>query len=570
MTSGNSPSSRSAIFKTDDKNRVLILGLDGVSFDLLRPWLSEGHLPTLERLIRDGVKGDLESVVPPLSASAWTSFATGNNPGKHGIIDFVIPRTNSYEVSLASSETNVAKTFWELLSEKGKGVGIVGVPMTYPPSPVNGYMICSFMTPNLSSKYTYPAALKTELTSQGVPYLPTLRETHRSSHVGKFLAELALSTQERVASILYLLREKHVDLFCTVFQSPDLIQHELWRVLDEQHPKHDPKEAEEYGRAILDFFVQLDDYIAQIIEAMGKDVTVILMSDHGFGPATHFFYVNNWLLQEGFLVVKRNLLSRLKYLAFKMGFTPMNTFKILTSLKLAWLRQYVRFGRNYKEAKHIFFSFFDIDWEKTKAFAVGNYGQIYINLKGKRPKGFVEPGQEYEQLKVNISQKLHEIVDPTTGERVVDNVIASDELYSDDRFNHGPYLIPITRNGNYVSFGASDFGSNRIIEVIHGMSGYHRKNGILIMYGEHIQSGTTLDDAKLIDLAPTVLYTQGIPIPKEMDGKILTQAFTEDFLASNKPIFSEVSVSNEIVEESYTGEESDQLKERLRDLGYLA
>lgn len=515
--------------------KVLVLGLDGATFDLLGQWVEEGRLPTLEHLMRRGTAGELRSVVPPLSSAAWVSFATGKNPGKHGLFDFVFPVPNNYEVSIASSQTNASKAVWEILSDYDKKVGIVGVPMTYPPLEVNGFMISCFMTPSLKSNYTYPASLKNELSSQGLRFRPFLRETHRSGNVGKFLKEVALSTQERVESVLYLLQEKEWDLFCFVFLSPDLLQHELWRILDSRHLKHNPREAERYKGAICDFYTQLDHHIAQIIGAVGEDVLVILMSDHGFGPATHYFHLNNWLMREGFLVRKRNVHSTMKYLLFRLGFTPMNTFRALTSLKLGWLRQYLRFGRKYRQARYLYFSFNDIDWSKTKAFSVGNFGQIYINFKGKRPQGIVEPGRECEGLKGNIVDRLLDLRHPKTAEKIIESVIDAKEVYSGNYQDLAPDLIPLTKDLQYVSFGTSDFGSNRIIEPIYGMSGYHRMNGILIMSGKHIKSGVTLNGAEIIDLAPTILYAMGVPIPADMDGRVLKEAFTPNFWASNAP-----------------------------------
>lgn len=568
MASRNRPSTQTDFSGISVDSRVLVLGLDGATFDLLGQWIQEGRLPTLERLIHEGAAGELRSIVPPLSSAAWASFATGKNPGKHGVFDFIFPSRNSYDVSIASSQTNASKAVWEVLSDCDKKVGIVGVPMTYPPREVNGFMISSFMTPSLKSNYTYPTSLKNELSSKGLPFRPTLRETHRSGNVGKFLKEVALSTQERVESVLYLLQEKEWDLFCFVFLSPDLLQHELWRMLDSRHPKHNPKEAQQYKGAICDFYAQLDRYIAEIIRTAGEDVLTILMSDHGFGPATHFFHVNNWLMGEGFLVRKRTIPSTMKYLLFRLGLTPMNSFRALSLLKLGWFRQHLRFGRKYGQARHLYFSFNDIDWSKTKAFSVGNWGQIYINSKGKRPGGIVEPGRECGNLKDSIVDRLLDLRDPNTGERIIERVVNAEDVYSGDGQDLGPDLIPLTKDFEYVCFGTSDFGSNRIIEPVYGMSGYHRTNGILIMSGKHIRPGLTLQGAEIIDLAPTILYATGVPVPSDMDGKVLTEAFTPDFLAYNTPTYSHVPSSRETYQESYSDEDEERVKERLRGMGY--
>jgi predicted AlkP superfamily phosphohydrolase/phosphomutase len=431
-------------------------------------------------------------------------------------------------------------------------------------------MISSFMTPSVNANYTYPASLKEELSRKGLLYRPALRETHRSGNVGRFLEEVALSTRERVESVLFLMQEKEWDLFCFVFLSPDLLQHELWHILDSRHPKHRSRDAEVYEGAICDFYTQLGDHISQIVKAAGEDTLVILMSDHGFGPVTHFFHVNNWLTREGFLVRQRNIRSAVKYLLFRLGFTPINTFRALTSLRLGWLRQYVRFGRGFEQARRVYFSFNDIDWSKTKAFSVGNWGQIYFNWRGRRPNGIVEPGRESENLRDTMIDGLLDLRDPDTGERIVQRVMKGEELYSGACQGLGPDLIPLTKGLEYVSFGTSDFGSNQVIEPVHGMSGHHRLNGMLMMRGKDIRRGSTLTGAEIVDLAPTILYAMGVPIPIDMDGKVLTEAFAPAFTAANVPTFSDTPSVKEAFQESYSEQDAERVRERLRGMGYMA
>jgi predicted AlkP superfamily phosphohydrolase/phosphomutase len=569
MVSRTSSPPRDSTPRIRPYSKVLVLGLDGATFDLLNPWMQQGLMPTLERLTREGAAGDLQSVVPPLSSSAWASFATGKNPGKHGLFDFVFPRPDSYELSIAGSGTCKSKTLWDILSENNKKVGIVGVPMTYPPPEVNGFLLSSFMTPGSHSNYSFPSSLKDELAARGLRYRPALRETHRSGNVEKFLAEVALSTRERFQTVLYLLQNKEWDLFCFVFLSPDLLQHELWRLLDATHPEHDPQEAAEHRNSIHDFYTQLDEYIAGLIEAAGDNTLVILVSDHGFGPATHFLHVNNWLLREGFLVRRSDPASALKYALFRLGFTPMNTFRALTSLRLGWLRQYVRFGRLYRQARRLYFSLNDIDWSKTRAFSVGNWGQIYINAKGQRPEGIVETGGDSEELEADIIARLLDLRDPNNSHQVVQQVIRGKTLYFGEHRSSGPDLVPMTRDLEYVAFGAMDFGSNCVIESAQGMSGHHRMNGILITSGKHTPTGSNLTDAKIIDVTPTILHAMGIPIPFDMDGRVLTEAFTTDFNEANTPSYSDAPSSKEAGSELYTKDDEERVRARLKGMGYL-
>ena len=145
------------------KRRVMVIGLDGATFDLIRPWIEDGTMPTLQRLVKDGASGVLTTTLPPISSSAWASFSTGKNPGKHGLVDFVHPRPNSYQISIVSPQQRASKAIWNLLTDAGRRVGIVGMPVTYPPEEVNGYMISDFLTPIASDDYTYPPSLAQEL-----------------------------------------------------------------------------------------------------------------------------------------------------------------------------------------------------------------------------------------------------------------------------------------------------------------------------------------------------------------------------------------------------------------------
>lgn len=551
--------------------KVLVIGLDGATFDLLKPWMAEGHMPFLKSLMDGGAHGDLESTMPPLTAAAWVSFATGVNPGKHGLFDFVFPRNGSYDVLVANPKLRDAEPLWSAASRHGKQVGIVSVPMTYPPDPVNGFMLSCFMTPGPDSEYSYPRELKHDLIRDGFHFETALSEKHRSGDIGKFLAEVAQSTRNRLEAVLHLMTTREWDLFTFVFQSTDLLQHELWRLIDPSHPRHSDAEAAQYLPQWKAYYDTLDAHLAQMVKAAGPDATVIVMSDHGFGRVTHLFYVNNWLLDHGYLVRKRGPWHALKEWTFRLGLTPMNVFKTLTYLHLAWLRQNFRFGQQYGLAKKLFFSFDDIDWARTRAFSFGNFGQIYLNVKGRQQHGVVEPGAEYERLMGEIAEGLKAYIDPMSGRPFVEKVLRRDEIYRGKHYDDAPDLIALSRGLEYVSFGTTDFGNNRVTGRIFGMTGYHRMNGILIMNGPGVRRGVRLDGAAIVDMAPTILYALGVPVPEIMDGRVLRGAFDDAWLAARGDAQREAGAGgNGTGDPAYTPEEEDLVQERLRELGYLA
>jgi predicted AlkP superfamily phosphohydrolase/phosphomutase len=553
-----------------DRRRVMVIGLDGATFDLIRPLIEDGTMPTLRRLMDSGASGVLTTTLPPISSSAWVSFATGKNPGKHGLVDFVHPRLHSYQISIVSPQQRASQALWNLLSEAGRKVGIVGMPVTYPPEEVNGYMISDFLTPSASDDYTYPSSLGGELDRAvgGFPLLPN--ERYRSTKfTDRFIADMVADVEQRLKGALFLLENKEWDFFFLLFWSNDMLQHETWNLLDQTHPSYDAQQAAKYRDLVVDFYRQLDQAVARLAEKAGPDDLLVVMSDHGFGPVHSFFLVNNWLREMGWLQLKQQPATRLKYALFRLGFTPLGMFHLAKALRLGFLRRRFRFQRGGGLMKRLFLSFADVDWARTKAFAVGSFGQIYINQVGQRPQGTVQPGQEYEELRQEIATRALEIRDPRTGLPVVERVYRREEIYSGPQVEKAPDLVLQSRNWEYMAFGHADFGASHIVEPIVGMSGHHRPEGIALLSGQGIKSGAALQDAKIIDLAPTILYTMGLPIPSDMDGRVLTEAFAADYLSAVEIRYTDDLSQRSTGEGQYSPEDEEEIKERLRGLGYV-
>jgi len=552
------------------KRRVMVIGLDGATFDLIRPWIEDGTMPTLRRLMESGASGVLTTTLPPISSSAWVSFATGKNPGKHGLVDFVHPRPHSYQISIVSPQQRASQALWNLLSEAGRKVGIVGMPVTYPPEEVNGYMISDFLTPSASDDYTYPSSLSGELDQAvgGFPLLPD--ERYRSTKfTDRFIADMVRDVEQRLKGALYLLDNKEWDFFFLLFWSNDMLQHETWTLLDQTHPSHDAEKAAQYRPLVLDFHRQLDKAVARLAEKAGPDDLVVVMSDHGFGPVHSFFLVNNWLREMGWLQLKQRPATRLKYALFKLGFTPLGVFHLAKALRLAFLRRRFRFQRGGGLMKRLFLSFSDVDWGRTKAFAVGSFGQIYVNQVGQRPQGIVQTGQEYEDLRQEIATRALEIRDPRTGLPVVERIYRREEIYSGPLVEKAPDLVLQSRNWEYMAFGHADFGASHVVEPIVGMSGHHRPEGIAVLSGQGIKSGAALQDAKITDLAPTILYAMGLPIPSDMDGRVLSEAFAPEYLSAAPIRYTDDLSQRATGEDQYSPEDEAEIKERLRGLGYV-
>jgi predicted AlkP superfamily phosphohydrolase/phosphomutase len=254
---------------------------------------------------------------------------------------------------------------------------------------------------------------------------------------------------------------------------------------------------------------------------------------------------------------------------FKVGFTPLNVFRIAKALRLGFLRRWFRFQRGGRLMKRLFLSFSDVDWSQTKAFAVGSFGQIYINLAGRRRQGIVQP-EEYEEVREEIIEKALEICDPYSGEPVVERAYRREELYFGDYLERMPDIILVPRRYEYMAFGHADFGSHRLVEPIFGLSGHHRPQGIIILWGEKVKRGETIEGARIIDLAPTILYLMGLPIPVDMDGRALTEALKPEFVSQNPPLFSDLGSDRESGRDVYSPQEEEEVRERLKGFGYVA
>jgi predicted AlkP superfamily phosphohydrolase/phosphomutase len=551
----------------------LVIGLDGATFDLIRPWATAGHLPTLGRLMSEGASGDLQSTIPPMTAPAWTSFITGENPGRHGLYDWIYRHEDSYAVSPVTARHCTEPTLWALLGAAGQRVCVFNVPMTYPPQPVNGLMVSGLPAPSVRAGITYPPELLAEIEAQVGEYLlyPDPGQAYSDTGVDAFLRRLYRTTKVRVKVLDYLRRREDWDFFMVVFNGPDTVQHAMWKFMSPEHPQHDPAKSAKYGSAILSYYQHIDRVLGEIVAGLDRDTVLILMSDHGFGPFHKFIHVNNWLRRQGWLQLEEGLKVRLKTAAFDLGFTPMGVYNMLMSIGLGSLKREVVRGRGQGLLKTLFLSFDDVDWSRTVAYSLGNVGQIYLNVRGREPQGIVAPGREYERLREKIIARLRELVDPETGERAVQDIYRREDVYWGDRLEQAADIVFIPTRMEYFGFGEYEFGSNEIIEpVTRGISGTHRLNGILLLWGEPIRSGIVLEGSRLQDVAPTILHLADVAVPDDMDGHILRECMRPGYvsqpcLRSKPPALTEPPVPPATL----SPEEEEVITARLRSLGYV-
>ena len=558
------------------RHKLLVIGMDGAPFPLIKQWSEEGYLPNLAKLIAKGSFGILNSTIPVHSPTAWASFITGLNPGRHGVFDFVRREADSYQLRVVRADQIPGASIWRLLSENGRSVGVMNVPMTYPPEKVNGFLLSGLGTPDYTV-YSYPPEMTDELNAQG--YRVNKKFFFTPDRQDEWLDDIHAITQKRGETAVRLMQENPCDFFMVVFRNSDEICHFYWHHMDESHPNHNPNAPARYKSAIRNLYQHIDQRIGDVVEAAGEDANIIIMSDHGAGPLYKDVFLNEWLIQQGWLKLKETPASHHGWVKLirKLGLTRAQISDTLTQLNLHRLEVLIKKllgDRIYVLPRDERPEFINaIDWSQTKAYSFGYYGQIFINLKGREPEGVIEPGQEYNDLRDKIARRMQTIVDPSDGRTVVDRVYKKEELYNGRFLRDAPDLLAIMRDLTYITRKGYEFAAQRGVlfsEPYTAETGSHRLEGILIGAGPDIANRTELSLKNIQDLAPTLLCLQHCPIPNYMDGSLISELITSQFKEQYPPQYSDRVLDSREDDSAYWSEEKEaEITERLKNLGYL-
>lgn len=552
-------------------NRVLMIGLDGTTFDVLDPLVSEGLMPNLGRLASEGARGPLETIFPPLTAAAWTSAVTGKNPGKHGILEFFLRKKGSFEEIAVNQRLRDSRAIWDLLGDAGHRSIVTNVPCTYPPEPIDGVMISDFLTPRGRRDFVHPPALLDEIEREFGDYRLHLTGTYRRGAVDAVVDELLDELEYKSKVNQFLMRREEWSACLTHVWGTDRIQHELWHLFDTTHPRHDREEAARHAGRVKEYWKRVDEEVGRMVEAAGPGAHTVLVSDHGFGPLHKYCSFNVWLMQEGLLALERDAATLVKRLAFSLGLTPELAFKL--SRRLPAPKKAGRGVTADRSARgklnRLFLSFNDVDWSRTTVYSKGNYGQLFVNLQGREPMGTVSAGAEYERVRDDLIRRLRAIVDPRTGRPLLGQIFKREELFWGPHVEEAPDVCFLPEDMRYISIGDMDFTSNRFIVDAFGISGGHRMHGILVAHGPSIRPGARTSTAKIVDLAPTMLHLLGQPVVDDMDGRVLDEILDEAFMRENPVRTVAAGAGRDLEDADLTAEESTEIKDRLRELGYL-
>ena len=494
-----------------DKPRVIIIGLDGARLDILVKWAKQGYLPTINKILNEGVHGTLKSVLPVHSFPAWTSLSTGVYPPKHGIYDVLLRDKNGYRRIPPNSTMVRVKRLWEILDDLGYRSCIVNVPVTYPPKPLkHGVIVSGVLTPSTDHVFAYPKEVWEMLRKQDYKILPKAKPGTE-----KYIEEAHEILDKQYNFIRWYIENHDWDLLFWVIMSTEMLHHHYATFIDPNHPLYKP----EYEGIVRKMYEKIDKYIAELIKYLGKNCTLFIVSDHGIAPCYGVIYLNAFLKKQGllatrprYMIVRRHLLSLAKKLGREIyGYLP-------KSLK-EWTIKVAGFGM-YE------FTLKLLDWSKTKAYVPFLDGHIDINLKGRERNGIVDV-KKYKQV-------INEILDAVSKDPKLSRLLSLKPKY--EVYVEGPYLD--LAPDIFILFGEANekpfkvksdpFAKEYIdhkLAPFHETIGYHTLYGVLLAYGHYIRQGYERH-ADIVDIAPTVLAIFKVKPPKYVDGNILNDIFT--------------------------------------------
>lgn len=456
------------------KRRVAVIGLDCVPPELLfGKWLDV--LPNIRRLVQTGVYGRLKSTIPAITCPAWTAMVTSANPGRLGIYGFRNRTAYNYEgLEFVNSRLIREDTIWGILSRINRRVIVVGVPQSYPPTPVNGCMVTGFLTPDTRHDYTYPLELKGEIESVADGYMLDIAD-FRTEDKAPIIKSAYDMTRKRFKVASHLAQTREWDFLMMVEIAADRLHHAFWKFLDTTHPQYMP--GHEYENVIRDYYIYLDGEIGKFISLLHKDTTILIVSDHGATRMEGGICINEWLINNGYLRLH------------------------------GYPRSVTQIGRDM------------VDWRNTAAWGEGGYyGRVFMNVKEREPWGIVGK-QNYENVRNEIISGLTAIRDEQ-GNCIDTKAFKPQDIYTVCN-NVPPDLIVYFGDLSWRSIGS--IGHNTIWAKENDLGpddANHSQYGVFIMNGDGV-AGELRDDLDILDVAPTILERMGVDVPLGMEGRTI-------------------------------------------------
>jgi predicted AlkP superfamily phosphohydrolase/phosphomutase len=535
--------------------KLTVIGLDAATLEVITPLIDQGDLPHLTEVFRKGSGGTLRSTTHPLTPHAWTTLVTGVNAARHGIWDFAERDETGYRLRLVNGSYRRAAAVWDQLAAAGIRSGLVNIPFTWPAPEVDGFAVAGFDAAARETGMTYPAELLRELQER----FGSLELDNRFpvAHGRVDLERVRRAAEQKVELTLWLAERYEPDLLFVVFMAADHIHHLSW-VDWERDGARSP---------VGEVYRILDRAVGRLREALGPASDVMLVSDHGGGSLHGVVNLNAWLASQGYLEyvpVGARLGRRLVDRLFELRRRVPESWRYAVKQRIPRLRE-----QAYQREEYTV-----VDWERTKAFSYGTFGNIVVNVRGREAEGLVEPGEEYEAVCDDLSARLLELRSPE-GEKIVRSVHRREELF------HGPYLdkVPdlLVEFADYAWLGKGNMKSRADtiwdrIEIEPGSAvsyvGSHRHEGIIALEGPSVAQGVQIS-AQIVDVAPTLLYLLGRPVPSDLEGRVLVEAIEPSLLEARPLEYAEPALHEAGATERYDSSEAAEVEERLRGLGYL-
>lgn len=496
-------------------NNVIVIGLDGATWKVLKPLCDQDKLPNIKRLMTKGIFGELESTFPPVTGPAWLSMATGKNPGNTGISDFLNRTGEQYSHgAINSSKFKENKAYWDYLDKKGVKINIVNYPMLYPPYKINGVMISGIGAPT-EKNIVYPSSFRQELNKIANNYqVSLLWDTPKyKNDLDLFLRDLDKLLQKRIRLNEYLL-QKEWDLMVTIFSVSDYLQHVMWKYWENQLL------SPELTLEFIQTWQRIDEGVGKLCSLLPSNTNILIVSDHGFGPLRGNFLINKWLAQHGFLIKKTDIRAGLKA-RFQNKLIESQFGGVMQALlKKRSPKIYNFFRHKVAPGFAIPPPLNQINISQTKAFASGYtssaHGGIYVQNCD---------GVEYEATKERIINGLREFGD-LHGVKI--DCYKREEIYWGAKVNLAPdILFKVNDHECNIQTTKLDGQTLQKRAPFANKSGSHRKEGVFIAYGPDIKDGSEILGAKIYDIAPTILHMFDLPVPDDMDGRVLKEIFKE-------------------------------------------
>lgn len=539
--------------------RVLALAFDGADYDLVRRLMGEGRLPTISRLAREGTFGALRSTIPAFTPTAWSSFLTGLNPGRHGIFNFTT-NPNRGTQRFESAASRAGTPIWRLLGAAGVRSAFVGVPFTYPAEPIDGIVVTGYGGPERPQ--IVPETAEQRIFA-AYPDLVTAHHPMGERWWEDFPAytERLLEHAEQIAGVCKLVYElePELGLLCVDFMSTDHVGHLGYARFDPGHPAH---AATGSGDELLRVYERVDELCGELIDAAaeryGEEPSVLLFSDHGMKPIYWMFHIDRWLEERGHLRFRKRSLQpwrrgRLDYLA-RVDQKLVRT--------LPWYGRLLD-AMPFLPRPATDRLFADIDFGTTRAYGFASNGQLYLGeLTGARnDPAYIDA----------LAAELAEVPHPETGEPAF-AVLRKEELYSGPFLEKAPELVLLPHDER-INVDPSrrrwtesfELHERLDPEVSYGYSGHHGVTGILAAAGPGIEPADLPEEAEIVQLPATILRLLGVAA-EGLDGDPLAAILEPDAPAAGVAAAPRPHEASE--EPVYSEEEERQMVERLRDLGY--